>query len=825
MKHFITMASLIAALPALWAETELSDVASGFHFVGDSITLPQGSYTVLGDGIASLSGNVVTCKKAGFTLLNDGSADYRLCVVPRPSAGGDVFYWYNNDGNGQNWTSVAWTKVTSNSDRTYPNGPHDIAVVEGACNWAKMLVNDAISVHGYVVGVPKIPSGDSWVQLETANSQTLTFCGTEKDPAFMNLSSMHAGKSSIRVGTEKGTDPKVLGINVAAKRMLFDWCGDSADVASPYRRDGAFSMCSVVINIPAGNTLEFVNESKKVTDRLSNGQTTVGHFSGEGTLIIGKCTKLIQYLGYAGDPFAGKVSVASGEWENALVDMPAADLCVQGAPNHGRSRLYVGYTTCTENPGVSQIDVKSLELDGGFLQIARNYADNAALASWTQDVTSVEQLVNNLTVTNQIRKLVLKGDSAIMCEVSFGDLRVRQYAYLDEIVRPDSVGTLVLYDFNFRDKVQRTSPYYDRVLGDGLAPYAVGREPAAGDSQYIYRIIPWIACTINDNNYAVYNSWGSQLGFPGLVNGALYSMQGRGSRSLRDVQSEWENVQFLGKGIQIPSDVTVNSFVYDTAEAPQYPANLVLGKERKLTIKSGGMIFTRNNRWFGATQTAQFNNCGTVEFGGEHAYLFSDYGVPENASNGDDWNVMWASMVAPNGLVKGGCGELVVAADQRGIDGKVWINGGTLWLGHPGNYRQKGWLYAQQASNAETVPIRGCVTDVDAFVLHAGAVLGVPIKGYDVDGDGEIGASETAIPPASEIRLTDNAAGTSRIEIAAGADQTCMRLYVNGVTVPSGTYGASGSGAQYIDDDHFAGTGVLRVRKDDLQVGLTLFVR
>lgn len=48
-------------------------------------------------------------------------------------------------------------------------------------------------------------------------------------------------------------------------------------------------------------------------------------------------------------------------------------------------------------------------------------------------------------------------------------------------------------------------------------------------------------------------------------------------------------------------------------------------------------------------------------------------------------------------------------------------------------------------------------------------------------------------------------------------------MLVNGVAQTRGTYGATGSGAQFIADDHFAGPGILRVRSDDHQGFIILF--
>lgn len=54
--------------------------------------------------------------------------------------------------------------------------------------------------------------------------------------------------------------------------------------------------------------------------------------------------------------------------------------------------------------------------------------------------------------------------------------------------------------------------------------------------------------------------------------------------------------------------------------------------------------------------------------------------------------------------------------------------------------------------------------------------------------------------------------GTARLTLAEGVTQRCARLYLDGSTIPAapGTWGATGSGAQHVDDVHFAGKGVLK---------------
>ena len=52
--------------------------------------------------------------------------------------------------------------------------------------------------------------------------------------------------------------------------------------------------------------------------------------------------------------------------------------------------------------------------------------------------------------------------------------------------------------------------------------------------------------------------------------------------------------------------------------------------------------------------------------------------------------------------------------------------------------------------------------------------------------------------------------GKGVLELGDGVSQRCLELWINGVEMPSGTYGSSQSAAQHKDDVHFAGKGVLR---------------
>ncbi len=62
-----------------------------------------------------------------------------------------------------------------------------------------------------------------------------------------------------------------------------------------------------------------------------------------------------------------------------------------------------------------------------------------------------------------------------------------------------------------------------------------------------------------------------------------------------------------------------------------------------------------------------------------------------------------------------------------------------------------------------------------------------------------------------------------KLQLDEGVAQKCYDLYIDGVCQARGTWGATGSGAQHIDDVRFAGTGVLNVLSDGR--GMVFIVR
>ena len=151
-----------------------------------------------------------------------------------------------------------------------------------------------------------------------------------------------------------------------------------------------------------------------------------------------------------------------------------------------------------------------------------------------------------------------------------------------------------------------------------------------------------------------------------------------------------------------------------------------------------------------------------------------------------------AKLSGSNGLVKSGSGKLVLGNDSsETLSGGVAVNCGTLTLGAVGYPADLG---------ANDIAIYAGAT-LEVVELKSDKCRQATVQFVDEPGFGAYGG----------ITLPE---GTTM----------CYKMRVNGVAQTRGTYGATGSGAQFIDDDHFTGPGILSVRSDDHQ-GFIILLR
>ena len=155
-------------------------------------------------------------------------------------------------------------------------------------------------------------------------------------------------------------------------------------------------------------------------------------------------------------------------------------------------------------------------------------------------------------------------------------------------------------------------------------------------------------------------------------------------------------------------------------------------------------------------------------------------------------------MIAPYGFVSAFPGFLAICGDQRGIDDEIVVQTGILSVGLATNHDGADLV----------VP---CQIDVPVRIVGGGSTLKL--------------AANSHLASDQNVYFDDVGGFAGKLDIPAGTTETCMKCYVDGVTISRGTWGATGSGAGNIDDEHFSGLGVLKVLKDELNRAMMIVVR
>lgn len=131
------------------------------------------------------------------------------------------------------------------------------------------------------------------------------------------------------------------------------------------------------------------------------------------------------------------------------------------------------------------------------------------------------------------------------------------------------------------------------------------------------------------------------------------------------------------------------------------------------------------------------------------------------------------------GLVKGGSGILALAASAEGVAGGVRVAGGTLRL--------------------------FATVDGTNHVGRIGGDIAVEAGSRLVVGD------RSSIVPGSKLFLNDRdwIPSVGHVRLEAGAKAIVKEIFVDGEALPHGWYGSSESDAQFVDDVHFEGPGMI----------------
>lgn len=118
-----------------------------------------------------------------------------------------------------------------------------------------------------------------------------------------------------------------------------------------------------------------------------------------------------------------------------------------------------------------------------------------------------------------------------------------------------------------------------------------------------------------------------------------------------------------------------------------------------------------------------------------------------------------------------------------------------------------------------TLTLTGTNTTAGAFVVSNGTLavsatgtFGVNSTNIVVGGTGILALSTSgAIADTATVLMPARDIDTAKIQLDEGVSESVGQLQYGNVSKPVGTYGATGSSANLIDDTHFSGLGVLRV--------------
>ena len=421
---------------------------------------------------------------------------------------------------------------------------------------------------------------------------------------------------------------------------------------------------------------------------------------------------------------------------------------------------------------INAYPAKRWVLDGGY--VYQTYIGSSDV-SWREDGTTntppvcIPNGAGTLCVSNGFNYVKLSQNS---------DEKIPTNSLVFAALEHTGDGVLLVRSDRIVNSYQN-SGWRDRVVLGGFHDFAIGGTGSAivrhGDesvrTNYLEAtapIVPWIVALVQ-SDYSLY--------FPGASPEGELVMAGHPALiKLDEATDPIANVNAdTSKSLAISADLTVNSL---RVPNPNSGGGINLGEGRKLTITSGGLIVGNgsHNRGGIGTESGYLNGtAGTVYFPNK-AYVFT----PSQNSAAGKHSEIWAKIVSPYGVVFSYPGYLDLGGDQTGIDERITLNGTYLKLG-----------------SATT----GCSIDVPVHLHGAYSTLAIQKQGSFCR---------------QCLYFWDHATPGSKFIPAEGTEEVVYKLYIDGVTMPRGTYGATGSGAEFIDDKHFSGTGTVRVLRDDL---------
>ena len=749
---------------------------------GDKIVMPaiRGpvSYEVLNPRFASVSGNVVTALEPGMVGVRCVDAGYTtnvmgVIVLPDPVGNGGVYIFKESKYAGSyDWSRPeCWDKVGSAVNADCPTNADDVAIVpfynRNGSDYNLRHLTD-VSLAGLYVG-HFLPGGMIRVILERnsgVGTKTLTFARSDGKPVEIKVCSVGEGgyNTALKLGYK-------YTINVVwASDAVIDCCSSETD-HTKWR-----------------NTFEIGGTSPVSTNTLLGASLTVTGYPGYAISAatctmpfrgVWKGTGEIVKKGQGGIAFTGDLSGFSGTIREVTrqtiskIHAPAAGVLMRAVGATNVTAHVYGYSSSSASGSPTYGDQSFGKLaSGGDASITPDLANNGPggglyMHGGVYRACKVDNNTWGVGVADEKKFDVVSvgaGWNYICAENGTGN----ESGYPINVVTAGRIehsdrGTLCIYDGSCIAD-QNTSVTNSMFVVKDPNGYLTG---AAGDclTGDVYPIVPWLVVSREDN-------------FDNINFGA-FDANGRIRRTYRNdteidgVASEDSNAYVYDGNLNNGSatDITVNSLFLNNSIKNKH-----LGADRTLKIKSGGLILAGYATAIGAE--GRSDNGALVLGDASHpAYVFAK-GNKQNTPN-----EIWASVTAPGGFVSAWNGNLILGGDQTGIAGELVVNAGSLTLG----------TQANECRLAKGLTIRVC----------AGASLSLP-------------AANTL----NKCALMFDGSGGEYGKVELSSDQTCFSISVRDVfdsqdwkTLKGGVYGSSESGAEFVRDDLFSGSGTLTVAR------------
>jgi hypothetical protein len=763
---------------------------------GDSVVFPLGNSTyssVDTERFISLDGNVVTALDAGIAnvIQNDALgttlANVVLVIEPEDKAADGRTFIYNVADN-RGWSHPAsWTQVGVAVNEDYPNAATDLAYipVTGSSD-ITVSIAGTNTVQDLYIGRPETTGRTFRLQGASAEGNTLKIVGvrspdTERPGKLMFTSSASAGAVFFfNLGGAGASNTLLIPVE---SDLDFDFGGPLAKAFAAGHNDRwtRSDMKYCIFNIASNATLNLINgPNRRVID--GDGQqwgaqwynlgsekirgfgvfriAMSGVFSDwggafrffEGTFVNSVRGNVVKWNGGRGACYWSNNADAS----NLVLRTEGFTAQISQSSSVGVFAEGTGHSYGTfDGSTKNNLALRGMEFAGGFFEVmGAPKAKTGFSPVLDENGATVDYEMLNLT-----RSLTVDGGFSYLANNWSGSTNNPIVHFCASNLVHQNDGTLYVIDArtSANDVTKRAQTEIH-----GVSDYYVGHTGVEDTANDVFPIIPWMITRAGSSNKT--HLWWAFFDSDSI-------MRRGGTRTniqLSNVTGSERNAYCADYTTALTNDVTVNSLALKNNGKEQK-----FGVDKTLTVTSGGLILIENGTAIGTAAGAEQN--GALSFP-NRAYI---YATSDNTASP---NAIWAPITAPHGLIMGYNGYLVLGGDQTGIDRDIVLNNGTTWLG------------AKDGTGT--------------------IAIDVPVK--LIGGNTKLVLTRANVMNGLDLYLQSAGDYSPKVELSTNVNETCNKFFVDGVTLPHGVYGATGSGAEFIDDEHFSGTGTLEVMYDEL---------